>query len=454
MNSAGLSLEQAPPFGVPLRFFLTAPWFLVLAALLLSWQGPAVFASRWLPATLALTHLLTLGFMAQVMLGALLQMLPVVVGVVVPRLRLTAMLIHIPLTLGALALTVAFLSGVPAWFQLAWWLLGLTFGVALMAIHLALWRAPVASGTVIALRCALGALLVTVGLGLLLGGYFGWGWRLPVVAMTHLHAAWGLVGWTVLLVAGVAYQVVPMFQITPPYPRWFNRGFAPLMAAGLTAWSTCVLAGWPTAATLASALLAVGVALFALMTLYLLAQRRRKIGDPTLGYWRTSMASLLAGAVLWLAMLWVPAQARMPQVELLLGILSILGFAVVITNGMLYKIVPFLAWFHLQAQLFQRAKAPTMKQMLPDAVIRRQWWACLAALLLLLAAAVYPAVFTYPAALALGVTGVWLGVNLWAVGWTYRRVLQDGLAVAPATDNEVSGASRLRSNGSTRPRRI
>jgi hypothetical protein len=144
MNSAGLSLEQAPPFGVPLRFFLTAPWFLVLAALLLSWQGPAVFASRWLPATLALTHLLTLGFMAQVMLGALLQMLPVVVGVVVPRLRLTAMLIHIPLTLGALALTVAFLSGVPAWFQLAWWLLGLTFGVALMAIHLALWRAPVA----------------------------------------------------------------------------------------------------------------------------------------------------------------------------------------------------------------------------------------------------------------------------------------------------------------------
>ena len=79
--TAGLSLEQAPPFSVPLRFFLTAPWFLVVAALLILWQGPAIFASRWHPATLALTHLLTLGFMAQVMLGALLQMLPVVVGV-------------------------------------------------------------------------------------------------------------------------------------------------------------------------------------------------------------------------------------------------------------------------------------------------------------------------------------------------------------------------------------
>jgi len=424
MNSAGLSFEQAPPFSVPLRFFLTAPWFLVLAALLLLWQGPAIFASRWLPATLALTHLLALGFMAQVMLGALLQILPVVVGVVVPRPELTAALIHIPLTLGALALSVAFLGGIPVGFQVAVWLLGLAFGVALTAIHLALWRAPVTGSTVIALRCALGALLVTVGLGLLLSGFFGWGLSLPVVAMTHLHAAWGLMGWTVLLVAGVAYQVVPMFQITLPYPQWFNRGFAPLMVALLVAWSAFVLGGWETAAMLASAVLAVGLAIFAGTTLYLLAQRRRKIGDPTLSYWRTSMASLLASVVLWLSTLWVPALAQAPQVELLLGILPIFGFAVAVINGMLYKIVPFLAWFHLQAQLFQRSKVPNMKQLLPDSVVRRQFWAYLTSLLLLLAATVYPAVFTYPAALALGVTGAWLGVNLSSVWWMYRRTLR------------------------------
>ncbi len=428
MNPAGLSFEQAPPIDVPLRFFLTAPWFLVLAAALLLWEGPYVFASRWLPATLALTHLLVLGFMAQVMLGALLQMLPVMVGVVVPRPRLTATLIHIPLTLGALALTIAFLSGIPGWFQGAWWLLGLGFGVALTAIGLALWRAPVASGTVIALRCALGALLVTVGLGLLLGGYFGWGWSLPVVAITNLHAAWGLVGWTTLLVGGVAYQVVPMFQITPPYPSWLIRGFAPVMATGLAAWSALVLGGWETAALAVGVVLALGLALFAVATLYLLTQRRRKIGDPTLDYWRVSMTCLLAGALLWLATLWVPTLAYAPRVEWSLGILLIFGFAIALINGMLYKIVPFLAWFHLQAQLFQRAKAPTMKQLLPDARVRRQSWACLAALLLLLAAAAHPALFTYPAALALGVTGAWLGVNLSRVWRIYRRVPRDELA--------------------------
>lgn len=445
MMPAGLSFEQAPPFGVPLRFFLTAPWFLVLAAALLLWQGPDIFASRWLPATLALTHLLTLGFMAQVMLGALLQMLPVVVGVVVPWPRLTATLIHVPLTLGTLALCIAFLSGAPDWYRGALWLLGPGFGVALTAIHFALWRAPVAGGTVIALRCALGALLVVVGLGLCLGGYVGWGLWLPIVTTTNLHAVWGLVGWTALLVAGVAYQVVPMFQITPPYPRWLSCGFAPLMAAMLVAWSMSALGGWDAAAALTSAVLAVGLAIFAATTLYWLVQRRRKIGDSTLGYWRASMIGLLASALLWLAMSWIPALGSASSAELLLGILPIFGFAVAVINGMLYKIVPFLAWFHLQAQLFRRAKVPTMKQLLPDAAIRRQLWAYLAALLLLLAAAIYPAIFTYPAALALGATGAWLGTNLLGVWRMYRRAVQNGLAGPSAMAQSAVVLDRARS---------
>jgi len=436
MIPAGLSLEQAPPFGVPLRFFLTAPWFLVLAALLILWQGPGIFASRWSPATLALTHLLTLGFMAQVMIGALLQMLPVVVGVVVPRPRLTAALIHIPLTLGTLALSAGLWVGLPPVFRLATWLLGLAFGVALTAIHIALWRAPVASGTVVTLRYALIGLLATVVLGLGLSGFFGWGWRLPVLAVANLHAGWGLLGWTVLLVAGVAYQVVPMFQITPPYPPRFVGAFALLVSGLLVAWSLLLAGGWETAARLAASGLAVATASFAGITLYLLAQRRRKIGDASLNYWRLSLISLLAAAGLWLWAQASPARAQAPQIELALGILMIAGFALGVINGMMYKIVPFLAWFHLQAQLFGRIKVPNMKQLLPDAAIRRQWWAYLAALLLLLAAVLYPSLFSVPAALALGVTGAWLGFNLTQVGLAYRRLSR---AAEPAPDPSSAG---------------
>jgi len=78
-QQAGLSFEQAPPFALPLRFFLTAPLFLLAAAGLIVW-APEALASRWTPQALALTHALTLGFLAMVMLGALMQMLPVVAG--------------------------------------------------------------------------------------------------------------------------------------------------------------------------------------------------------------------------------------------------------------------------------------------------------------------------------------------------------------------------------------
>ena len=37
---SGLSFDQAPPISVPFRFFLTAPLFLLAAAVLFAWQGP------------------------------------------------------------------------------------------------------------------------------------------------------------------------------------------------------------------------------------------------------------------------------------------------------------------------------------------------------------------------------------------------------------------------------
>ena len=67
------SYDQSPPIGAPFRFFLSAPLFGILAGMLILWSGDEVFVSRWTSAALAVTHLITVGFMLQVMLGALLQ---------------------------------------------------------------------------------------------------------------------------------------------------------------------------------------------------------------------------------------------------------------------------------------------------------------------------------------------------------------------------------------------
>jgi len=80
MNTAGLSLEQAPPISIPFRFFLTAALFGVVAASLSLYLGPDLFLTRWSPMTVGLVHSFTLGVIAMVMCGALTQMLPVIVG--------------------------------------------------------------------------------------------------------------------------------------------------------------------------------------------------------------------------------------------------------------------------------------------------------------------------------------------------------------------------------------
>lgn len=114
-----LSYDQSPPITAPFRFFLTAPVFGVLAGLLLVWSGPNAFLSRWTPEALALTHLITAGFMLQVMLGALIQVLPVVAGANMARPLLVASLVHAAITLGGLVLPLAFLTFQPGMFIFA-----------------------------------------------------------------------------------------------------------------------------------------------------------------------------------------------------------------------------------------------------------------------------------------------------------------------------------------------
>ena len=180
-----LSFENAPPFAAPLRFFLTAPAFGVLGGLLLAWVGADIMASRWMPATLALKHLITDGFMLQIMLGALIQILPVVAGANLPRPLLLARVVNIGLSLGALLLAGGFLDSQPRLLGAGAGVLGLTASIFLLAAAQALRGVPATSPTIRGLKLAMIGLGGVVGLGLLLvahGGCFTWWMQRPWLA--------------------------------------------------------------------------------------------------------------------------------------------------------------------------------------------------------------------------------------------------------------------------------
>lgn len=56
----------------------------------------------------------------------------------------------------------------------------------------------------------------------------------------------------------------------------------------------------------------------------------------------------------------------------LFGHLFIIGFGLTITTGMLYKILPFLVWFHRFSFLIGKVKVPLMKDICSDREADRQ----------------------------------------------------------------------------------
>ena len=422
---SGLSLEQAPPISVPFLFFLSAPFFLLLAALLLLVSGPQALASRWTPELLALTHLITLGFLSMIMIGALMQQLPVVAGAPMRRQQAVAWMVHIPLLAGTLMLVSGLFYSQTTLLRIALFPLAFAFMSFLVAAVRSLSGSQVRHATTRAMRFAGMALALTAGLGITLAGTLGGYFNLPLNELVGLHVGWGLLGWIGLLVMGVAYQVVPMFQLTPAYPAHLTRWLGGSVFFLLCGWSLAPQLPLPLAtwgASLTAGGVAIGFALFAGTTLYLHKKRRRRIVDVTLQFWRAGMLSLLAAIALWTAAQLTTAIADDPRYPLALGFLFLFGFATSVVVGMLYKIVPFLVWFHLQSRLPKGKPAPNMKQIISDRGTRRHLWMHMATLLLLLGSMAWPQLI-YPAGLTLGLASCMLWLNLFAATRLYRKLI-------------------------------
>lgn len=432
-----LSFDQAPPISAPLRFFLTAPLFSLLAGLLLLWSGPELFLSRWTPAALALTHLITAGFMLQVMLGALQQLLPVMAGAHMAHPLRVATVVHACLTLGALCLAAAFLTYQRWLFAGAVVLLASGVLSYVLAALRALHRVP-ANPSVRGLRLALVGLGGTVGLGLLRAAGLAWSVQWPLLNLVNVHLGWGFVAWACAILAAASFVVVPMFQQTPAYPPWMVRGFAGGALAVVVAWTLAEFSdqqGWASALSVAVVLVA---AVFAWTTLRLLRQSKRARPDAVQLLWWVAMLSALLSCGLWLLAHTVPTVAQWQGWPLLLGVLVLFGVFMSVIVGMLYKIVPFLVWLHLQNLDLEGVKPPNVRKVLAEPQINHQAAAHGLSLVLLLLAVGWPVWFVYPAGLAVVVANGWLLRNLFAALAVYRSYLKVSATSKARTDSSVA----------------
>ena len=414
-----LSFDQAPPISVPYRFFLVAPWFGVIAGILLAVSGDDALSSRWTPEALALTHLLALGFMLQAMCGALLQFIPVAVGGNVWRSNLVAGFVQPLLLLATLLLVAGLLLGHPALLRMSVPLFLLAVGGFAVVVSLALWRTPATGATLSALRLSIVGLAITVLLGSVLTQALADGFALPLVELTNAHLGWGLGGWSLLLLAGVSYYVVPMFQLTHPYPLWLTRWFGPGLILLLLVWSVMVFADDGRGSTLLALALLLLASAYAGVTLWLQHTRRRKLFDATAACFRVAMVFILGFAVTAAVYLLSPEVENDPRPAVALGVLAFAGVFVSAIAGMLYKIVPFINWLYLQRLGAPLSAVPNMNKMIPADAMTGQLRLHVLAVALLLAAIWQPGLIRL-AGVAFAASCAWLGWNLAAAVWRYR----------------------------------
>ncbi|WP_293764474.1 hypothetical protein [uncultured Aquitalea sp.] len=367
--SAWLDYEQAPPLWLPLAYMLAAPcWLLAGALLLAALPGDAPF--RFQPAVLALTHVLTLGVLGNVMIGSLWQLLAVVAGVPVRAPRRLLLISHLPLQAGCAALAAGFWQGLsPAWLQAgALLLLPALLTPAGYGLR-GLWRSPARDATSRSLLLALASLSLAALFGaasaLTLSGRL----PLPLTPLLDNHILWALGGWLCLLALAVARTVIPLFLITPAWQEkhlsqeqlLFGQLTLAAMTLGLGLASP---SGWALS-SLSLSLIAVGWRLLRALAL------SKRPADPSRRGWRLAMSSLMAAAA---CLGGLQAGMDSDALSMLAGGLMLGGFGLGTVLSMQGKILPFLLWLALKSAGLLRKQLPATHDLLSESAHARLLW--------------------------------------------------------------------------------
>ncbi len=353
---SGLSLEQAPPLSVVLRFFLSVPLFGMALSALLFLDPPGVLTPLH-PHSLAAVHLLFLGVISMSMIGALFQMQSVLGGRAIPAPAGNALIIHTLLFAGTLALACAFAFSLLGLFTLASVLLGAAI-LYTANLVLPLLFGGVTHDTLRGMRLALVAFAATAVLGVVMASSYASASFGPYhAAIRTSHYSLGLIGWVGALIIAVAFQVIEMFYVTDPYSPWCKRNAFRLLAAALVFKLALLFSGWPYG-WIGDLVIAAWMIGFALTTLKRLAGRKRRVSDVSIRFWNTGM--LLLGAAVTFHL--ISLQSNTPEWESA-SLIAFSLFALAIILGMMGKIVPFLVWFHLSSQGYM--DAPVMSAIIP-----------------------------------------------------------------------------------------
>jgi hypothetical protein len=217
-------------------------------------------------------------------------------------------------------------------------------------------------------------LAVTAGFGITWVGTLQHLWFPVTMGRLAGHAHFGLIGWLGLTVMGVAYQLVPMFNVVQRrHPVAGGRILAFTAPAVLAGGLVLMTDPGPGVRLSVAVLLAAGPAAWGIEMLLLMRARSRRTLDVQGRATFVSLAFLAATICLGLlAAVGAPVSPGGEPTRLLLayGIAGIAGWAGVMLIGNSYKILPFLVWYHRYRQLAGIRPVPVVSDIYSEGLAR------------------------------------------------------------------------------------
>ena len=409
----GLSTDQAPPISVPFRFFLTAPIFGILISIVLFIYPIEEVFNRYSAVTVGLIHLFTLGILTMIIFGALQQMLPVLAGAVFKKPLLFANIVHISLIVGTLSLSGGFFLSTKSLLVVGTIFLSISFGVFFFILLRLLFKVKYLTSTVSAMKIFAVAGTITALLGLYLAGqHISGNINEYHLSFVNTHILFASFGFGIILIMGVAFQVIPMFYVARDFPKYIQNKFPRVMLGMIILSGLFMLLklDWFASKLIISIL----VIVFAYYGINSLNNRRRPVFDVTLWYWKLSFYSLIISQILFIFF---------EEQYVLISLIFILGFLYSLLQGMIYKIIPFLSWFHLSSN--GHFMIPNLQEYIDADTIKIQFFIYIASIFFFVLSVFFNQLFLYIASAIFLVSNLIFISNLISAILKYRKIIGD-----------------------------
>jgi len=360
-------LQQTTSYKVVLPFYLFAAFSFLISCILLLINTDIAHAHYFHPKTLAITHLMALGWGTMIILGASHQLLPVLIEGKLDS-NLLAILSFVFAAIGIpLLVTGFYLFNTGLILQIGAVLVNTSVICYFLNVIRSIEESKKYNVHAFYIATASLWLFATTFFGLLLVFNFSRSW-LPENSIEYLslHAHLGLVGWFLLLIVGVASRLIPMFLIskhTSPKTLWW---IFTLINIALLAFIVLKSSGaFPKLYYSPFLLVFIAILLFGNYCYRAYKTRIRKHVDEQMKISLLSVAMLVLPLLSLLAIIYFITEDSASNLVLLYGFCIFFGWISALILGMTFKTLPFIIWNKVY-QIRAIGKTPAPKELFSE----------------------------------------------------------------------------------------